>query len=356
MTAGFDSPLPPARSGVAEYSAQLLPALRARMPVVLPPQRAGRWIYQLGNNALHRDVYFRALETPGLAVLHDAVLMHFFLGQLTEDAFVHEFVFNYGAWHADLAHDLWRRRAVSAVAPEYFQYPMLKRIAERSRAVAVTNPAAAEMVRRHAPAARVFEIPLFFTPPVVSPNARFAFPPGGFVIGLLGHLRESKRVLPVLRAFHRLCALRANITLAVAGEFVSTDLERAAEPLLVHPAIRRFPHLATPDFNALAEAIDCGINLRFPSAGESSGINIHLMGIGKPLLITESPETARLPEGVCLRVPATAAEEDAIIESLLFLIGDGAAARRIGAHAAAYIAAHHALDRVADLYLEALGS
>ena len=326
----------------------------------MPPKPAERWIYQLGNNSLHKDIYRRALVTPGVAVLHDAVLAHFHLGQMSEDEFVAEFVYNYGAWRTDLARVLWQRRASSAASPEYFRYPMLKRIAERSKVVVVTNPAASRMVREHAPGAVVREIPLFFAAPDVLPEererwrAKLVQDRFTYVIGLLGHLRESKRVMPVLRAFHRLRQERPNIVLAIAGEFVSEDLEQAAEPLLAPPGIRRFPHLSTRDFNAICEALDCCVNLRFPTAGESSGIHVHMMGIGKPLLLSTGAETERFPEGTCIRINPDLGEEDAILESLRWLVDDGAVGRRIGAHAARYIAENHSLERVVDLYLEAL--
>src|SRR4029077_11842764 len=82
MTAGYFAPLPPARTGVADYSATLLGALRQRGTVNVNASRADVFLYHLGNNQLHREIYRRALARPGVVVLHDAVLQHFFLGWL----------------------------------------------------------------------------------------------------------------------------------------------------------------------------------------------------------------------------------------------------------------------------------
>ena len=165
MKIGFHSPLPPAHTGVADYSASLLRALRALGPVELFPARADVHLYHVANNILHWDIYRRALEEPGIVVLHDALLQHMFMGALDEAAYVEEFVFNYGAWARDLALDLWRGKASSGLRPTYYQYPMLKRLAERSLAVIVHNPAAARIVRQHAPDAQVVEIPHLYTEP-----------------------------------------------------------------------------------------------------------------------------------------------------------------------------------------------
>lgn len=169
LKVGFFSPLPPARTGVADYSAELLRALKPLGQVDVNRSAAEISLYHLGNNPLHREIYRRALERPGVVVLHDAVLHHFFLGALKEREYAEEFVYNYGAWSEDLARDLWRRRSRSASDPEYFQYPMLKRVVERSLGAIVHNPRAAAMAAQHAPAAVVYEIPHLFAAPVESP-------------------------------------------------------------------------------------------------------------------------------------------------------------------------------------------
>src|ERR1035438_10034326 len=131
MTLGFYSPLPPARTGVADYAAALLAELRRHGPVDVAPERCDVALYHLGNNPLHAGVYRRALQQPGVVTLHDAVLHHFLLGQLDEMSYVEEFVYNYGEWNRGLAGELWRGRAASGTDPRYFEYPMLKRVAER---------------------------------------------------------------------------------------------------------------------------------------------------------------------------------------------------------------------------------
>ena len=210
MTVGFYSPLPPARSGVADYAAALLAELRRHGPVEIAPDHCDAALYQLGNNPLHADVYRRALGHPGAIVLHDSVLNHFLLGQLDEHAYVDEFVYNYGEWHRALAHDLYRGRAASGSDSRYFDWPMLKRITERSRVVIVHNPAAAEAVRAHTPNADVVQIPhLFQLPPPTSLGDALRYRqslgigPERCVFGVFGYLRESKRLTTVLNVFDR---------------------------------------------------------------------------------------------------------------------------------------------------------
>ena len=84
MRLAFFSPLPPAKSGIADYSAALLDWLthHAAIDVYTQPEPdfdpAGLdgILYQLGNNPHHSFVYEQALKTPGIVVMHEANLHH----------------------------------------------------------------------------------------------------------------------------------------------------------------------------------------------------------------------------------------------------------------------------------------
>jgi glycosyltransferase involved in cell wall biosynthesis len=361
VTAGFYAPLPPLRTGVADYAAALLAEMRKHGRVEIAPSTCDAALYHMGNNALHGDIYQRALEQPGVVVLHDAVLHHFLLGRLDEAAYVEEFVYNYGEWNRGLARELWRGRASSATDRRYFDYPMLRRIVERSRAVVVHNPAAAQSAAEQG-AARVVEIPHLFTAPrnrasvaeTIRWRQRAGVEPGSFVFGVFGYLRESKRLMTVLESFaevHRACPRTA---LLVAGEFVSTDLERAVEPMLSAPGVMRRPHLEEREFWLAAGAVDACINLRYPAAGESSGIAIRLMGLGKPVMLTESLECSRFPEDACIRIAPGVAERDSLRDHMTLVANLPQVAAAIGERAEAYIHAHHGADRAAEQYWELL--
>lgn len=96
----YFSPLPPQHTGVADYSAELLPYLANEIDVTLFVENpAGvvsalreqftilplhafpeqRWqydlaLYHIGNNHLHETIYDMAIRYPGVVVLHDYFL------------------------------------------------------------------------------------------------------------------------------------------------------------------------------------------------------------------------------------------------------------------------------------------
>ncbi len=346
MKVGFFSPLPPQKSGVADYSAALLTALRRMGTVEVDGVGADVCLYHLGNNQLHREIYRRALERPGVVVLHDAVLHHFFLGSLDEAGYLAEFTHNYGPWSRDLARSLWRNRARSATDPRYFEYPMLRRVAEASRAVIVHNPAAARLVHAHAPAAAVVEIPHLHIEMPARPVVWRQKP----VFGIFGYLRESKRLFAALKAF----ASVPGAALLVAGEIGSETLARALAPLLARPGVIRRGFAPEPEFTDLLASVDAALNLRYPAAGETSGLLIRLMGLGKPVLVTHGEETSRFPEDACIRIDPGPAEVEMLAGMMTWLARDAAARREIGLHARAHIVQHHSPEAVARLYWEVL--
>jgi glycosyltransferase involved in cell wall biosynthesis len=364
-TVGYHAPPPGSHSGIADYAETLRTALQRLGQVEVSDtgvNHADIQLYHLGNNRLHQDIYARALATPGVAVLHDAVLHHFMLGALSQDEYLSEWIYNYGEWRRDLGEELWRERARANVDPRYFQFPMLRRIVERSPVVIVHNPGAAALVRGQG-ARNVVVIPHFCeagepSGALMVDAARFrqklGIGDGTRLFGIFGYLREPKRVLPCIRAFRRLHAVRPETALLLAGEVVSKDLERALQNEAPHPAIRRLGRLSEKDFRIAAVAVDCCLNLRYPGAGETSGIAIRLMGLGKPVIVTDNAENADFPPAAVLRVSPGVAEAEELFEHMVLVTGFAAVARKIGSEARLHIRQRHALDQVARQYWETL--
>lgn len=356
MTVGFYSPLPPAPTGVADYSAGLLTYLRALGDVRVEPEICDVAIYHVGNNTLHRDIYNRAVTHPGVVVLHDAVLQHLLLGMLDQNAYIEEFVYNYG--DREMGRQLWEQRARSGADARYFSRPMLKRIATASRAIIVHNPLAAALVREHAPDVEVVEIAHLFEKPVLpSPEETLrlreslGLTPETLLIGAFGHQRETKRLAVLLRAFQQ---AGGDIRLLVSGDFVSSSFANAIAPMLQHPRVLRTGYLPESELWRYAAAVDVCVNLRYPSAAETSGIAVKMMGIGKPVVFTASQALDRIPANASLRLDVGPDEEQMLAGYITWLAENRAAGLEIGKRAAAHIAECHAPEKVAREYWDVL--
>ncbi len=359
MKVGHFFPSRPAPSGVADYASALAGALGARCELRPGGDNCDVALYHLGNNRLHWEIYQRALERPGVAVLHDAVLHHLLLGSLDRAAYIEEFVYNYGEPSREEAGQFWDARSRSAADTRYFERALVRRAAESSLAVVVHNPAAARIVREHATGAHFVEIPHLYQAPECAPDAAgwraaHGIPPDAFLFGVFGYLRETKRLGSILRVFERLA--HRDAWLLVAGEFTSTEYARSLAPALAAPRIVRAGFLAEPEFWRAAAAVDACVNLRSPSAGETSGIMIRLMGLAKPVLVTAGQEISRLPAGTVIPIDAGVAEIPMLTEYVSWLLAHREKGAEIGRCAFLYIASQHRLERVSSLYYELLES
>ncbi len=69
--------MPPAKSGIADYSAALVESLRRQAEVTvfengdntLSPAAFDIPVYQIGNNVHHAFAYEQAMQTPGVVVM-----------------------------------------------------------------------------------------------------------------------------------------------------------------------------------------------------------------------------------------------------------------------------------------------
>lgn len=362
MRIALVSPLPPARTGVADFAARIGREL-GRFAEVDLMESAGpgklaaydKRLYQIGNNPLHAGAYDAALPVRGVVELHDAVLHHFLLGRLTREEYLDEFVFNSGEWSRDLAAALWERRTQSAADEAYFRYPLLRRIVEASEALVVHNPGAARRVREATEnSPPIHEIPHYVDlepPPPGDARAALGAPPHALLIGCFGFQRPTRRLRAVLHAAGR---LRVPWRLLVVGEFVSPEYEASLAELLEQPGVIRLSYVSDERLSQLACAVDVGVNLRRPSAGETSGIAMRLMAAGKPVIVTDSEEWAAVPDGAVLRIDSGEPEEDELVEVLELLGREPEARRAVGEAARRHVEQFHSVEAVVPLYQKAL--
>jgi glycosyltransferase involved in cell wall biosynthesis len=358
------SPLPPARTGVAEYSLRIGSELAKHGPVeLLRPDEVARArdfekvIYQIGNNGLHAPIYHAALEHPGIVELHDAVIHHMLLGTLSESEYLKAFKFNSGkdgVWLQSVGQEMWDRRGGSGSDERYFANPMLDRLVQSANAVIVHNPGARRSVERVAAHPRIWEIPHYVAAPPredfgsdAELRSRWSLPTDAFIVSCFGYQRPTKRLASLLEAVRQ---LGGSYRLLVVGDFVDREYESALADRLDAPEIVRIPYVDDDDFWRLTFLTDVCVNLRYPSAGETSGIALKLMAAGKTVIVTDNDENSSFPNGTVIRVDAGEAEVEMLAEYLEWLRVEPDVRLAIGGAAGAYVRENHSIARVIGDY------
>ena len=129
-----------------------------------------------------------------------------------------------------------------------------------------------------------------------------------------GEIHPYKRVLPALAAFAQYHTRNANSLLILIGRTSPLfDVTDAARQLRVPEAVRIVGYAPRADYEAYIAAADVCLNLRYPTAGETSASLLRLLGAGKVTFVTRAGTSAELPDEVCVKI-----EPDAYEESLLF--------------------------------------
>jgi len=393
----FWTPLNPHPSGISEYSLQLVTELgrAAEVDIFVDgyrpsdealfdsfpifdaqaysylARRAGYDldIYQVGNNPLHRYMYESILSRPGLVTLHDLSVYHLvhavFQGQ--KERFWREVAYSDGPQAARQA-----RQAARAGTLDPYRLLLNKRLVESSRGVVVHSRWAAQQIKKLESATPVRAIPMGVVI-LEDDGGRFGrlvrrlfdLPADGFIFGIFGKLHPTKRITVALRAFARLRRLRPQAVLFLNGPLAPLVRDELS-PFLQEPRQAReagvYVRPTEAGFEAMlmsVQAVDVGLNLRYPTAGETSWTLHTLLGQGKPTIVSNVGSYTDYPDTCCPKTPVGGEEEEALFRHMLALMDDPVLYRRASQAAYAYsrdktwpLCAQHYLDFIETILRE----
>jgi uncharacterized protein YbaR (Trm112 family) len=108
------------------------------------------------------------------------------------------------------------------------------------------------------------------------------------------------------------------------------------------------------DARLVAAASDVLVNLRYPTAGETSASLLRLMAAGRPVLVSDSGSFRELSDDVVVKVPVDVLETETIEAFLRAFAGSPDLARRLGDRARRFIENQHSLNQMVAGYANAL--
>jgi len=359
----YYSPLPPERSGIADYSALLLPALGRRFEVEVARRRKPMRrknavaLYHVGNNPeAHGWIVDALRRRPGVVVLHDLVLHHLVAGLTlargNPGGYIAAMERDGGEEARRLAEDVAAGRITAPWETAAERYPLAGEILDHATGLIVHSRYTERGAREEGYAGRIWRIPLAAAPVPDSPPAQID---GSPVIGSFGHVNPAKRIPQLLRAFAHLRERRPGAKLVLAGAVApGFELDRRIEGLGLEDAVVSEGYVDDRRLWALMAACDVIVSLRAPSMGETSAAALQALALGKPLVVSDLGWFAELPDGVARHVPVGGREIEVLEDALEELAGDERLRREMGEAAVEYVRTDHDLERVADMYEAAL--
>jgi glycosyltransferase involved in cell wall biosynthesis len=113
-------------------------------------------------------------------------------------------------------------------------------------------------------------------------------------------------------------------------------------------------HLGLEELEALIDASDICINLRYPTMGESSGALLRMMGYGKPVLVTNFGSYADFPDYSVLKIDSDIDEKEHIKRFVKTLIEEEDFCRSVGEEARRYVREECSMKKCALEYVSFL--
>lgn len=376
----YVSPLPPVRSGISDYSVDLLPHLSSladvrvvRLPgQPVDPDLAEHWrpvdagrlgergrlpLYQMGNNLHHEAILDLAPQHPGILTLHDLVLHHLLLARTMGRGE------QFGAYRQALtAEHGWIGWEVARPTEwggyseaGQFALPAHRQLLRSQRGVLVHSEWAAEQIAAEDPGVRVRVIPMGIPLPERVDaregdafRRRLGIPLGAPVLGSLGFQTPMKRTPEVIRALTRPELRDAH--LIVAGEVAEIlDLEGLVATLDLEDRVHVTGFLPYELFHAAISACDLCINLRYPTAGETSASMLRILAAGRAVIVSDYAQFRELPDAIAAKVPVGDGEVEALAGVASRLLEDADRRREMAEAARDHVRDRHDPAKAASL-------
>ncbi|MBN2169479.1 MAG: glycosyltransferase family 4 protein [Actinobacteria bacterium] len=388
MRIAYFSPLNPIKTGVSDYSEELLEYLAGYGDVdifVDNYEPSTKWLhecfniydhskiyenhgsnnydihlYHMGNNENHSNIYRVLMDFPGVVVLHEPMLHHFVFSQTVGNNRLGEYLRELDYCYKSQRSEIVKTTLEDRDENSWYDYPMINRIVDSSMGIIVHSEFARRIVLEINPRAHVRKIMHHSAPPrpdqMRSPELLrdiFDVKPDEFLIGSFGYITASKRIDVLLEAVARLKKDGHRVKLLLVGKrFAGCEPLRWIEELGLQEEVIVTGFVDTRTFREYLTIPDVFVALRYPSAGETSGSVIKTMGAGKPVILSDSYAFSEFPDDCCLKITPGGDEAEKLYERLAYLIDNRDERLEIGNNARRYIQTHHDIQNSARQYIE----
>lgn len=388
----FISPLPPARSGIADYSARLLRDLMRYYDIELIvnnieledefltanfsmslwqdfDQRAHRFervLYHFGNSPFHSHMFGMLERHPGTVVLHDFYLSAVL--EYDESTMASPYAWSQALFRSHGYTALYERfqiRTSEHLETLLLKYPCNAKVLNNANGVIVHSAESVKLARHWYgnDADRDWAVlPLLRELPLIEQRSAsrklFALTDNELLVcsfGMLGRTKCNDRLLavwqqlpPALRAQARLVFVGSNDTSRSYGLNLAKQLNRLADDSV---SITGF--VEAENYAAYLHAADVAVQLRSHSRGETSAAVLDCLAHGIATIINQNGAMAELPEQAVVALPDIFSDE-ALKDALQKMLLDAKARRQQGQAGREYISMRHSPAVVAENYWQAI--
>jgi len=383
MKLAYFSPLGPQRSGISDYSEELLPHLAEAAEITLfvdgfhPVNRelTSRFevrdyrrqrsslraldqfdavVYHMGNDhRYHAGILDAMQQRSGVVVFHDFALQEFFLGLARERGdlrlYLDEVEFCHGKDARAAAAETLARGAQPSMLARPLDFPLNRRIANLAEGIIVHSEWSRERFAGIAPTVPLARIsmPIKFA----DSSTRDPVRSGVVKIASFGLITPGKGIEQSVRALAALKQSRAFRYTLVGEANHYFDVRELVRRYGMEDCVEITGHVTLEEFKRRIDETDIALNIRERTVGETSASLCRLMAAGVCSVVAEAGWFAELPNDAIVKIPLDAQADKLLLAYLDRLIEDATLRSAIGQNARRYALNEYDVERRAADYL-----
>jgi len=335
----FFTPLPPIESGISDYSVDILNALgkyfdidvyiddnykpkcelNSEINVYCHKQYEKMnsqyfdVIYQMGNSEYHVYMWDYIKKYKGTVVLHDYnlhgvvqfVTLHKNNNEkLYKEYLLHDFTSDDVNDYIDKLHD-------GKSGLKIYDMEINGFITNNAKKIIVHSNEAREKLLKRNIHRNVRTIPSYAKiEPLVKDieiKSDIKLEDNTIVLASFGHIHETKRILPILKAFNKLTQKYDNVKYIFVGK-LDSSIKPIFENFIIDNKLNEkvivTGYTELTDFNRYIDLADICFNLRYPYNGETSGSLMRLLAKGKCVVVNDIGSFGEISNNSCIKLPS----------------------------------------------------
>jgi glycosyltransferase involved in cell wall biosynthesis len=382
------SPLPPSKTGIADYMAEVGMELEKKVEItyviadgallseykvkngnivrysdfkgMLELQDIPR-IYQMGNNLQHEYILFELLKSPGIVVLHDYSLHHLFvaltLARGNETDYKELMTYNYDDYG-----ELVAQGRSCGEFNELLQFilPLNQTVMDASLAIVVHSHESFFRARKVTDHKKIHKIDFpynheqdaMLTGSVRMARNRLGIDENTIIFASFGFVTPPKQIEFVIEALSKIKNDISNFKYLIIGEVSdSVPIKQILAEYDLKDSVEVLGFVDLEKLHLYMEATDIVVSLRYPSAGETSAALYRAMGIGKCCLAFDYSSYSDLPDNTLIKIRLDTFDTTELAKSLKHYARHLDEVVMIAENAKQYILEKHSVEICANQYM-----
>ncbi|MBE7681559.1 glycosyltransferase [Paenibacillus sp. P13VS] len=388
----FFTPLPPLQSGIADYSVDILNELSKYLDIDVYIDSGYKidcefegnvevfshdkyknnkdkyldTVYQMGNSEFHTYMIDYIQRYRGTLVLHDnnlhGLIYHLSVGKNNYQLYKK---YLYEDFEKELIDNYVEKLTAGKESVQLYKMIINGVVTNYANKIIVHSDYAKKKLLQKSLTRQVEKIFLYAKTDDLE-NQKLArgilnIPTNKQIISAFGHIHETKRIIPILRAFEKLCSNdNNNLLLYLVGkpaESIENEMNIFINNNNLRDKVIITGYTDMVSFEQYIDATDICLNLRHPYNGETSASLMRILAKRKCVIVTDIGSFSEVPDSCCIKIPSPEnlsmeTEVNLIYQELLKLTNDRQLIEEFANNARNYAEMNLDISIIANQYKE----